>query len=110
MLRAPPKLTLQHSLFPYTTRCRSRAGCLRAMAGVLRLLLLEPQAPFVPDFLGRPFELLHPAPRRLLELQDRLVDGEALAGAGVDLRHLAVAPGAQHVLQDRKSTRLNSSH
>src|SRR3546814_7305697 len=29
---------------------------------------------------------------------DRLVDGEALAGAGVDLRHLAVAPGAQHVL------------
>src|SRR3546814_2713566 len=63
-----------------------------------RLLLLEPQAPLVPELFRRPFELLHSALCRLLELQDGLVDGEALARSGVDLGHPAVAPGAQHVL------------
>src|SRR5690606_24645790 len=35
------------------------AGRPRAVAGVPRLLLLEPQAPLVPDLFRRPLELLH---------------------------------------------------
>ncbi len=61
-----------------------------------RLLLFEPEAAFVPDLFARAVEMLQ---RRLpqvslFELQDRLVDGQALARPGMDLDDRAVALGA----------------
>ncbi len=61
-----------------------------------RLLLFEPEAAFVPDLFARTVEMLQ---RRLpqvslFELQDRLVDGQALARPGMDLDDRAVALGA----------------
>src|SRR3712207_8103294 len=82
MIRRPPRSTL----FPYTTLFRSERPEQRSALG----LLVEVRHPDLYD-----------------EQRDR--DGEDPIGEGLDPAGIAVcSPAAQ--AQDRKSTRLNSSH
>src|SRR3712207_8247573 len=86
MIRRPPRSTL----FPYTTLFRSLQ---QAADGVAQVVLL---AVVLEVHFSGPFRLSQP--------QDRAGDDGALhlVGASVD--------GDLAVVQDRKSTRLNSSH
>src|SRR3546814_10677989 len=85
-----PGAGAEHRLQVDHQRAGLLAGRAGADPGMARLLLLEPQAPLVQELFRRPLALLPSALCRLLELQDGLVDGEALA--------------------DRKSTLLKPSH
>src|SRR3546814_9809414 len=117
MIRRLPRSTRTDSLFPDTTRCRSRAIA-DAVAGPVRLAAAEmvPMGGINHHFIG-PFAARQDADdifRRLLAdavgerdrcLQVQRYRPEALApgggGQGVEI----LAGGG-----DRKSTRLNSSH
>src|SRR4051812_49997533 len=92
MTRAPPG----PPLFPYTTLFRSTSNALlgRAQAAVVAVLLaLVGGAPLL---TGARFEI---APSFLHQIPSRLRPGKLLD-----------AVSAVHQLEDRKSTRLNSSH
>src|SRR2546430_5312652 len=86
MIRRPPRSTL----FPYTTLFRSLVG----IAGEMGPLLLP----------GRP----RPRPTRS---DDRVEeDGRRMSTQTYDALGFDPAPGVPASVQDRKSTRLNSSH
>src|SRR5207244_12481683 len=95
-LRPPPTSTL----FPYTTLFRSRGHHGETMAGVARGRLDDRAAGLE---LAGPFGLLdHGQPDAVLD-----------AAAGVQLLELGQDRGPNtscDLVQDRKSTRLNSSH
>src|SRR5207244_12949524 len=80
---------LRCPLFPYTTLFRSEASHQRRILEQLRLEHLERHRPLKREVAG-PVHLAHPA------LPDEIVHAEA--------------PGDDGAHQDRKSTRLNSSH
>src|SRR3546814_14585069 len=97
MSRLPPRSTRTDTLFPYTTLFRSHAqgrGC-QIDAVDLRLGLVD--------------EVVLVAQRERGPLVDRVGHAEAQAEgiARVDLADGLVVEG---LVQDRKSTRLNSSH
>src|SRR3712207_6878397 len=92
MIRRPPRSTL----FPYTTLFRSPQR--RAVGG-------EDLAHVVLRDVDR-VALLEVVARRLLG-DPRVV---LLGDLGLDLPHERVAVALEDVVQDRKSTRLNSSH
>src|SRR3546814_15885623 len=100
MIRRPPRSTLTDTLFPYTTLCRS---------------LLATQDNLV---IGRAFHADRPAVLQgqgqglLVAGLEDTADGN-LAQAVIAQAELDVGIAVhfhQHSLQDRKSTRLNSSH
>src|SRR2546427_12572394 len=95
MIRRPPRSTL----FPYTTLFRSRVGM--ALAETVDHLLVRHDAHVLRTPIDR--RLLPEGDPRLEELQEDPL--RPLVVAGVGGREL-VTP----VEQDRKSTRLNSSH
>src|SRR3546814_11386742 len=109
MIRRPPRTTLTDTLFPYTTLFRSEADDLRALglledlegdAGAGDRRRTDRHAALVTDH------------QHLVEL-DR---GTGLGHELLDLDHVArgdlvlLAAGFYDCEQDRKSTRLNSSH
>src|SRR2546422_2454548 len=98
MIRRPPRSTL----FPYTTLFRSRVGEVpqrRKRAGGAEVGV-EPV----------PLELRSGAPRRR-EVEKALVRHRTDDGEVPDILAQPVATGRrEHKEQDRKSTRLNSSH
>src|SRR3546814_14575071 len=97
MVRRPPKSTRTDTLVPYTTLFRSQGdGAVRAASGVD-----QTQAPLLLEHGENPVEIGaaledHPAGRH---------DGIGALTAG----KAHVLDDAEH-RQDRKSTRLNSSH
>src|SRR3546814_1988326 len=99
MIRRPPRSTRTDTLFPYTTLFRSRdldqapAAVLPAVAGFLRAVAHSAAVDLVRDLLGLPGVPLG------------RFQGEA--GRPRPQQRLR---GVVQVLQDRKSTRLNSSH
>src|SRR3546814_1572677 len=117
MIRLPPRSTLPDTLFPYTTLFRSLAGH--------RLGLPDDEVLLVGQFRRRP-ERLPVEPRRLRRevrlgpgivplrhLARRLQIGMRLGELGLEIEdpacpRLRVAHAGK--LEDRKSTRLNSSH
>src|SRR3546814_11527225 len=107
MIRGPPRSTRTDTLFPYTTLFRSRGisrgleqrdhvAVQRQQLGY-RLVLAERAG----EVAGVEVELGRGAGARLLE--------EMTLGPGLGQQHRRDA-GGQCQAQDRKSTRLNSSH
>src|SRR3546814_15563950 len=100
MIRRPPRFTRTDTLFPYTTLFRSIRGfgviAANAAAGFPRRSLLKP----VGDGQAHGFE-----EGGVVEL--RLV---ALAAVGEDGDDRVAGPQLFGEAEDRKSTRLNSSH
>src|SRR3546814_9318299 len=111
MIRRPQRSTRTDTLFPYTTLFRSLRALfdaeLRRLAAELREIVDQR------DELLRGFALHHIGPdqrrpflHQLVDLADELVDAAGIAlRLGLVLRHIDAAR-----IQDRKSTRLNSSH
>src|SRR3546814_3392210 len=108
MIRLPPRSTRTDTLFPYTTLFRSRPrfdGDLRRARQPMRLLLIGAEA-------DERF-----AYHADVDRHDRAIGGrgvgqfadEADILADVHAR-AAIFLGHRHPEQDRKSTRLNSSH
>src|SRR3546814_8079630 len=104
MIRRPPRSTRTDTLFPYTTLFRSARNVAEGRSDEAVVFRIEPrhrQRQVEPvDRAHRSVEL--DAPGRLLA---RI--GEREAGAGEDVR---LEPLDRLLEQDRKSTRLNSSH
>src|SRR3546814_6219668 len=103
MIRRPPRSTRTDTLFPYTTLFRSQGGVDGRHLAELRGQVLE-LAPQHRDRAVAQFTHFHH--------QQRVPTAEGVAQelAGGDLR-VAPAHGAVLApLEDRKSTRLNSSH
>src|SRR3546814_14654885 len=115
MILRPPRSTRTDTLFPYTTLFRSRRSG-GAVIGV------DDQAPAYRTFARAGMTMVVPG-RQALDLLDR--DLAAAAHAAIDARprRQAARPqiGIEHLIlaveneigilaQDRKSTRLNSSH
>src|SRR2546422_4375172 len=91
MIRRPPRSTL----FPYTTLFRVLVGL------ALGKIHVEHE-------LRVPAAHQEEIPRRVHSgLQEQVAQGDELAGA---LRESHLLPAPHHPHQDRKSTRLNSSH
>src|SRR3546814_18312720 len=110
MIRRPPRSTRTDTLFPYTTLFRSANGRLPVQARYRENV--EP-LPVVDDGtfrLGQSNERVRDLQRVMADEGYRVTDGGALDQDGV------YRPGMQGALldfqraQDRKSTRLNSSH
>src|SRR5256885_7162034 len=121
MIRRPPRSTL----FPYTTLFRSRrrhAGRGRRHNDALerralrpagravaqpRLDVREAQAPKsllrFDQQVGQPLDRVHAS-------REARQDRRLVTGARADLEHAVPAPRRECFRQDRKSTRLNSSH
>src|SRR3546814_19367208 len=106
MIRRPPRSTRTDTLFPYTTLFRSHveareAGHLRALGRrrLRRLQMLPGRA-----VQSRPAAPAHDLVIGRVELDE--VEGKALLVEAAQLRRIVVGEPPQ----DRKSTRLNSSH
>src|SRR3712207_9358014 len=95
MIRRPPRSTL----FPYTTLFRSRPGVERRDAG------LEQQ----PDDQQRQAEDQQHVPAAVGPGRADLAEPDA-AGGAVDQRQAVEEERRREGAEDRKSTRLNSSH
>src|SRR3546814_11280062 len=97
-IRRPPRSTRTDTLFPYTTLFRSRFGSLSRLYG--------PQAP-------ARLRTAHVAVAGLGGVGSWTVEALARCGVGaltlIDLDHIAES-NVNRQIQDRKSTRLNSSH
>src|SRR3546814_15452500 len=113
MVRRPPSATRTDKLLPYTTLFRSVHQSAGEIAGVGRFQrgvgqTLASAVRGVEIFKdGQPFLEVRDD-RRLDDLTARLGHQAAHAGKLLDLRLAAARAGMRH--QDRKSTRLNSSH
>src|SRR3546814_13076523 len=108
MIRRPPRSTRTDTLFPYTTLCRSVGGGQPVDADAAARLLLDPLRQLVGD--GRDMA------RRPAARDHHMIGDAALAGErdgngflGLILVELVEDQRVERV-QDRKSTRLNSSH
>src|SRR3546814_9007606 len=125
MIRRPPSSTRTDTLFPYTTLFRARAavGEPEAVDFILRLLLLEVEAPLdgrdVLPFVARFQQTSGPVMAKAIEDTLFYRYGRLIAlnevggapdryGASLEVFHAAMAERPER--QDRKSTRLNSSH
>src|SRR3546814_3634242 len=108
MIRRPPRSTRTDTLFPYTTLFRSAAEHCERLCDILVRINAEGGEIIV--------LVLH-----LLVLKEHAVfalghaDGVEQMAVGCDMHRLHVGEGGQHHLdlgrlEDRKSTRLNSSH
>src|SRR3546814_12435643 len=99
MIRRPPRSTLTVTLFPYTTLFRSSL----LIPGILGRLVL--------GTIGRLLSSHHVAANVVTHADHPPVRAIPLAderpGTG---EHLATLGPVRHKRQDRKSTRLNSSH
>src|SRR3546814_15108280 len=100
MLRRPPRFTRTYTLFPYTTLFRSGAiaDIFDALIVTLGDTRLEPD---LDDLLWSTVNLFYRATARI---ERELDDNEQAQRRAVRAQHRR-RPG-----QDRKSTRLNSSH
>src|SRR3546814_20632781 len=100
MLRLPPRSTRSDTLFPYTTLSRSRLGA----------PVVAPQGNIVEPEVG----FLRLEPRRGIELHVvlllREIEIRLVGRLQADRVQDAQMRGIDHAFQDRKSTRLNSSH
>src|SRR3546814_18932214 len=112
MTRPPPKSTVPNTLFPYTTRCRSPYGqvlpafarALAANADVSLVFIANPNNPTGTVLQPREIEaFLTTTPSSVIV---------ALDEAYFEYLDVALRPDMRAWLdrQDRKSTRLNSSH
>src|SRR3546814_6916590 len=126
MLRLPPRSTLADTLFPYTTLFRSRWPRSTRLRHAEEL----PVPVVVPDLAGRCVDRDHPLDPTIAQGVKGVVAGELLGLTDLDTPvlgplagplacllggHGRLRPGVAHnrvvlVPQDRKSTRLNSSH
>src|SRR3712207_8016974 len=86
MIRRPPRSTL----FPYTTLFRS-VGRQRQVANQVLAAVAQPE-------------------RRHQHIPDVLAQGAGLMHGEGNLEGFFADDACRHVIQDRKSTRLNSSH
>src|SRR3546814_8990624 len=110
MIRRPPRSTRTDTLFPYTTLFRSNSG---EQAAILVIHQRTAALDQVAD-LGTQLAVGRPA-RGDLGLSEQYRGDLAMAGAGQGaierLQRAQVGDGAaRRPSQDRKSTRLNSSH
>src|SRR3546814_3453425 len=116
MIRRPPRSTRTDTLFPYTTLFRSLAGLWQGPAGKvegfarystgLRSADFDWDAAVLDAWLADPRAMI-PDTRMVF----RGIPAERDRADLVAFLALAMAPGgAEVVAEDRKSTRLNSSH
>src|SRR3546814_10379642 len=138
MIRRPPRSTRTDTLFPYTTLFRSRFGLpLASNRQDFRVVLVREHAGDVGrvlDALAQIIELTEHDRKRVLREVSRKrsfvpvtvrenltwdevsrveVNGPELPGVSIEMGQIRDYPFADsmaHVLGDRKSTRLNSSH
>src|SRR3546814_4006919 len=123
MIRPPPRSTRTDTLFPYTTLVRSLgwgeqaptlimledAGALRAQAQQMKLAALGRLSANIAHEIRNPLSAITQAGQLLAEQSDfdagnrRLLD--MIQRHAVHIDHIV-----RNVLEDRKSTRLNSSH
>src|SRR3546814_9362797 len=109
MIRLPPRSTLTDTLFPYTTRFRSHeegAG-LDAIGDDAMAAAVQALDAVYDDAPGtRAFDVRTHLDQAVGQVDDLRLSCRVLDHGG------AVGQGSshQHVLGDRKSTRLNSSH
>src|SRR3546814_19909345 len=98
MIRRPPRSTRTDTLFPYTTLFRSFIGC------------IHPLPAWRPKFQSRHMVL----PEYLVLIAFERVSQQCLAKRWRDTWLFLIVPrhsrGIAKHAQDRKSTRLNSSH
>src|SRR3546814_17800679 len=95
MIRRPPRSTRTDTLFPYTTLFRSQEG---------KRVRLQRKT-------QRPVVLDHMLAQVHLRQRNRGLGAAVLdAGGGKERQRLDLLLLARQALQDRKSTRLNSSH
>src|SRR3546814_2014824 len=115
MIRRPPRSTRTDTLFPYTTLFRSpgHAGDeAAALDGAedgagFGIDLVDPAVAVLPD----PERSLGPGQPGIAATAGGRDGGDDVAGSGIDL--LDAVPGDLEqvtAVEDRKSTRLNSSH
>src|SRR3546814_14875995 len=102
MIRRPPRYTRTDTLFPYTTLFRSPAKLLVAtyFGGLKDNLATALELPVA----GLHVDLVR-APGQLQEVAARLRPDQVLSAGVIDGRNIWRTD-----LEDRKSTRLNSSH
>src|SRR3546814_18043398 len=120
MIRRPPRLTRTATLFPYTTRFRSRRWARRGLVEQQQLRV-EHQGAAEGDHLALPAgkvagglaALFEEVGKQPVDALERLGNARA-AQEGAHLQVLRDRHLAEHVVDlrhiDRKSTRLNSSH
>src|SRR3546814_19167977 len=101
MIQPPPRSTRTATLLPYTTLFRSDAA--------LAARLLQPVRPDRAVGGGRDVRRVGPVDHQRRAHRDRLRRPLPLPGA-VEAGVLQLVPGFIEGLEDRKSTRLNSSH
>src|SRR3546814_11244584 len=99
MTRRPPRSTRTDTLFPYTTRFRSQ---------LLRLARIDGGAAGDVHVGGAPGDVEKAALVEAAEVAG--VEPALLQRLGIGLRIIVVAGEDGRAAQDRKSTRLNSSH
>src|SRR3546814_2605909 len=101
MIRRPPRSTRTDTLFPYTTLFRSRLH--------LPLLVALNGAPFGRAEAGEDMTFDFPALIAHAARTRRLGAGSVIGSGTVSNRDAEGGPG-RPIAEDRKSTRLNSSH
>src|SRR3546814_10600072 len=117
MIRRPPRSTRTDTLFPYTTLFRSRVP-----KDVSVIAKLSGRIEFVKDYKakrkiaivpeeGDAVEYLIPK-SKVLEVQegDYVKRGDALISGSPNPHDILDVMGVEALAEDRKSTRLNSSH
>src|SRR3546814_14698826 len=106
MIRLPPRSTRTDTLFPYTTLFRSPAGGAKAEQFDI--------APKLESLQGKRLGLLDNsktnAEKYLKMVGKILVDRYGVAEVKLFRKDALSKPAPAEVLEDRKSTRLNSSH
>src|SRR3546814_9183209 len=117
MIRRPPRSTRTYTLFPYTTRFRSRAlgACAAGLDGAVEIVCADDASPY-PGFAERALatavELAAEPPEPAVACTV-LVAGRN-RGRSVIRNLLAEQACGRHLLyldgEDRQSTRMNSSH
>src|SRR3546814_19664301 len=104
MIRRPPRSTRTDTLFPYTTLFRS-APEIRQHREALRLRLRSARAR-----RAAVAARLRPGHRADARQRHGTADVPARAADGTGITSGKPVNGVVHPLEDRKSTRLNSSH
>src|SRR3546814_8633480 len=106
MRRRPPRSTLTDTLFPYTTRFRSISDNRGNSGRLVRSITAQAAVAFLQQFVRRQrLERVEFVEQHGLQARGGLL--RVAVGAADRLAHQLVD---QAQFQDRKSTRLNSSH
>src|SRR3546814_14076493 len=127
MLRRPPRSTRTDTLFPYTTLFRSGGPQLftREFFEAQMEVVIEEKVPVYAAGLGHPgpwMDRLHSNGTRVMAVIGKVKHAQQVVDYGIDMIVAQGHDGGGHnspigtfslipqVVEDRKSTRLNSSH